>query len=39
MAAGRRKVQAAALRGGWIDFVITDQRTAASLLIEMHQLK
>ncbi len=36
VAGGRRKVQAilAALRGGWIDILITDQRTAASLLSE-----
>lgn len=36
VAGGRRKVQAilAALRGRWIDILITDQRTAASLLNE-----
>lgn len=37
VAGGRRKTQAilAALRGRWIDILITDQRTAASLLNEM----
>jgi DNA-binding transcriptional regulator LsrR (DeoR family) len=38
VAGGRRKVQAilAALRGSWIDVLITDQRTGASLLNEVH---
>lgn len=37
VAGGRRKVQAilAALRGRWIDILITDQRTATSLLNEV----
>src|SRR5262249_52948885 len=36
VAGGRRKLRAilAALRGGWINVLITDQRTAASLLGE-----